>query len=388
MSAPDVVVVGGGVVGASVAFHLAERGWRVRVLERAAVPGEGSTGRATGGFRAQFATEVNVRLSLLARETLRTFRERTGVDPGYEPVGYLWLARSAAVLEALRAARRVQQAAGLAEAVELDREGIRAVNPGVATDDVLAAAWCPTDGYVRPLEVLRGFTEAARRQGAVFTHGAEVVAVERSGERVTALRTRDGETVACGAVVNAAGAWAAGLGALLGCPVPVVPLRRQVAMTVPTDALPPDVPMTIVADDGFHLRAREGRALYAWPTPGDPADPWSCAVEPAWVAEAARKAAERMPALAGVPVDPTRCWAGLYELSPDKLSILGRAPGLENVWLANGSSGHGVMHSPALGRLLAEMMTDGRATSVDPALLRALRPERFDEEPVEVREIL
>ena len=388
MSAPDVVVVGGGVVGASVACHQAERGWRVRVLERAALPGEGSTGRATGGFRAQFATEVNVRLSLLARDTLRAFRERTGVDPGYEPVGYLWLARSAATLETLRAARRVQQAAGLAEATELDREGIRAVNPGVVTDDVLAAAWCPTDGYIRPLEILRGFTEAARRHGAVFTYGAEVVALERAGDHVTALHTRAGETVACGAVVNAAGAWAAGVGALAGARVPVVPLRRQVAMTVLTEALPPDVPMTIFADDGFHLRAREGRALYAWPTEGDPADPWSTAVEPAWVAEAARKAAERVPALAGVPVDPARCWAGLYEVSPDKLAILGRAAGLTNLWLANGSSGHGVMHSPALGRLLAEMMTDGRAASVDPALLRALRPERFDEEPVEVRELL
>lgn len=146
--------------------------------------------------------------------------------------------------------------------------------------------------------------------------------------------------------------------------------------------------MTIVADDGFHLRAREGRALYAWPTAGDPADPWSTAVEPAWVAEAARKAAERVPALAGVPVDPARCWAGLYELSPDKLAILGRAPGLANLWLANGSSGHGVMHSPALGQLLAEMMTEGRAASVDPAVLRALRPERFDEGPAEVRELL
>jgi glycine/D-amino acid oxidase-like deaminating enzyme len=101
---------------------------------------------------------------------------------------------------------------------------------------------------------------------------------------------------------------------------------------VPTDALPPDVPMTIVADDGFHLRAREGRALYAWPTAGDPADPWSTAVEPAWVSEAARKAAERVPALAGVPVGPARCWAGLYERSPDKLAILGRAPGLSNLF--------------------------------------------------------
>jgi len=386
MRAPDVVVVGGGVVGASAAFHLARRGWRVRVLERAGTPGEGSTGRATGGFRAQFATEVNVRLSLLARAQLRAFRDVTGVDPGYAPVGYLWLARTPEVLAQLRAARAVQHAAGLAEAAELDRDAIRAVNPAVRTDDVLAAAWCPTDGYVRPLDLLRGFTDAARRLGAAFSYGTEAVAVERAGEggSVSAVVTSRGR-LACGAVVNAAGAWAGPVGALAGVRVPVTPLRRQVAMTVPTDALPPDAPMTIVADDGFHLRPREGRVLYAWPTPGDPADPWSTAVEPAWVAEAARRAAARVPVLRDVPVDPARCWAGLYEASPDKLAILGAAPGCPGLWLVNGSSGHGVMHSPALGLLLAELMTDGRAGSAD---VSALRPERFDEGPVEVREIL
>jgi sarcosine oxidase subunit beta len=386
MRAIDAVVVARGVVGASLAYHLARRGWPVRVLERAGTPGEGSTGRATGGFRAQFATAVNVRLSLLAREQLLAFRDVTGVDPGYARVGYLWLARTPEVLAQLRAARAVQHAAGLGEAEELDRDGIRAVNPAVVTDDVLAAAWCPTDGYIRPLDVLRGFTEAARRLGAEFSYGAEVVAMECDGDggRVSAVVTPRGR-IACGAVVNAAGAWAAPVGALAGVRVPVTPLRRQVAMTVPTDALPPHAPMTIVADDGFHLRPREGRVLYAWPTPGDPADPWSAAVEPAWVAEAALRAAARVPVLRDVPVDPARCWAGLYEASPDKLAILGPAPGRPGLWLANGSSGHGVMHSPALGLLLAELMTDGRARSAD---VSALDPGRFEEGPVEVREIL
>ena len=234
------------------------------------------------------------------------------------------------------------------------------MNPGVVTDDVLAAAWCPTDGYIRPLEILRGFTEAARRQGAVFTYGAEVVAGRaRPATASRRWHLRTGESVACGAVVNAAGAWAAGVGALAGgrrCPWRRS--RRQVAMTVPTDALPPDGP-----DDDRRrerlppARARGPRALRLahrgrWQQ--IPVEHRRRA-RPGWPRRRG-KAGERVPALAGVPVDPARCWAGLYELSPDKLAILGAADECPNLFLINGSSGHGVMHAPALGQLLAEII--------------------------------
>jgi sarcosine oxidase subunit beta len=372
----EVVIVGGGVVGASVAWHLAARGCRdVVVLERGAAPGQGSTGRATGGFRAQFGSEVNVRLSLLSREKLLRFPDELGVDPGYRPCGYLFLAEEERTLEVLRAARAVQHAAGLPEARPVTREEAREINPWVRMDGVAGGAFCPSDGFLRPLEILRGYTEGARRLGVRFAYGTPVLGLPTEGARITAVRTPEGE-IATERVVNAAGAWAAEVGRLAGVELPVVPLKRQAAATPPGVPLPEEMPMTIFAEDGFHLRVRDGRALLLRPAPPRAPDPFDTSVEEGWVKEITRATRARVPALAGVPVDRAHCWAGLYELSPDRYALLGRAPGVENLFLANGSSGHGVMHAPALGHLLAEILLDGGARTVD---VRALRPERFRE---------
>jgi sarcosine oxidase subunit beta len=368
---PDVVVVGAGVIGASVAWHLARQGLRALVLEREASPGQGSTGRATGGFRAQYGTAINVRLSLLAREKLRRFEAETGVDPGYAPNGYLWLARTEAQMELLRSAQEIQHAAGLHEAVMLDVARIRDVNPHVRTDGLAGAAFCPTDGFIRPLDILRGYL-----QGVQVRPNARVTGLRRQGVRIEAVQLADGSEIPAGAVVDAAGPWAGPVARLAGVDLPVAPLRRQVGSTVDTEALPPSMPMTVWVEDGLHVRARDGRVLLVWPTPGDPRDPESTALEAGWLEEVKRKAAERVPALAGVPVDPRRSWAGLYEMSPDQHAVLGRAPGCENLFLCNGNSGHGVMHAPALGQLLAEIIVHGKARSLD---VHALRPSRFAE---------
>jgi sarcosine oxidase subunit beta len=355
----DVVVVGAGVVGASVAWHLGKLGVRdVLLLEREPAPGQGSTGRATGGFRAQFSTEINVRLSLLAREKLRRFRDETGVDPGYAPCGYLWLARAAEQLASLRAAQGVQRAAGLGEARMLDASEIRAVNPAVRLEGLAGAAFCPTDGFIRPPEILRGYL-----QGARVRTGAEVLGFRRGAAgRIEKVLTAN-EEIPAGCVVNAAGPWAAEVARLAGVDLPVAPLRRHVAVTAETAALPADMPMTIWVEDGFHIRVRDGRVLLLMPGEGE-----------AWRAAVERCAAERVVGLGGVPVESA--YSGLYEMSPDGHAILGRAPGCENLFLANGSSGHGVMHAPALGQLLAEMIVHGEARSLD---ARALRPSRFAE---------
>lgn len=375
----DVVVVGGGVVGASVAWHLARSGVRdVLLLERGANPGEGSTGRATGGFRAQFGTDINVRLSLLAREKLRRFRDEPGGDAGYRPCGYLWLCRTHDELGAMRAAQQVQQAAGLGEARMVDVREIAALNPAAKLQDVAGGAFCPTDGFVRPLGILNGYLDAARRLGVRIRTATEVVGLRRgSSGSIESVQLRD-EDVPCGTVVNAAGPWAHALGALAGLDIPVKPLRRQVACTVPSAALPEDTPMTIWVTDGFHLRVRDGRVLLLHPTAEAPG--FSTRVDPAWVASVRELASRRLPALAGIDIDEARCWAGSYEMSPDGHALLGPAPGCENLFLVNGSSGHGVMHAPALGALTAEWIVHGAARSLD---VRALRASRFAEgEPV------
>ena len=377
MRTAEVVIVGAGVVGASVAHHLAARGCRdVVVLDRGAGAGEGSTGRATGGFRAQFGTEVNVRLSLLAREKLLRFADETGVDPEFRQRGYLFLAQREPVLDALLAAQSVQRACGLTEARRVAPEEVAGFNPAVEAGGLAGGVFCPTDGFIRPLEILRGYTEAAARRGVRFRHGTEVTGFRKDeGGRVVSALTTGGE-IAAAHFVNAAGAWAAEVARLAGVELPVVPLRRQVAVTQPCDLLPEEMPMTIFADDGFHLRVRDRRVLLLGPG-GPPApEPFDTSVDDGWLAGVVAQAHARVPRTRRAPIDRGACWAGLYEMTPDRHAVLGRAPGAGNFYLANGSSGHGVMHAPALGQLLSELILDGAARALD---VRALRPERFAE---------
>ncbi|MGZ6097016.1 MAG: NAD(P)/FAD-dependent oxidoreductase [Myxococcaceae bacterium] len=362
----DILVVGGGVMGWSVAHHLARAGQRrILVVDR----GGGSTERATGGFRAQFATEVNVRLSLLSRRKLETFHEETGVDPGFLPAGYLFLAGEEAQRERLATALEVQRAAGCEDARLVTPEEIGRLAPWIRAEGILAGSFSPRDGFMRPMEIRRGYLEAALRAG-VDRLEAEVLGLDQAAAGGLRVRTSAGTHVA-GVVVNAAGAWAGKVGAMAGIDVPVTPLRRQVAVTAPTDALPASMPM-LIFPDGFHLRVRDGRVLLLWPSDGAD-DAFDVSVDPDWTRAVVAAARARVPALAAVPVESTH--AGLYEMSPDEHALLGPAPGLEQLFLVNGSSGHGVMHAPALGQLAAEMLT-GRAPALD---VQALRPARFAE---------
>ncbi len=236
--------------------------------------------------------------------------------------------------------------------------------------------YCPSDGFIRPLHILDGYRRAAERLGVRFEWDANVAGFDRARDgRIAAVRTAR-DAIAVDGVVNAAGAWAAHVAALAGVDLPVTPLRSQVAVTVPTGALPATMPMTVYPGDGFHLRVRDGRVLLLMPSPAA-ADPFGDAVEPAWVDAVAGVARERVPCLESVEVERAACWAGLYEMSPDGRAILGSAPGVPNLYFANGSSGHGVMHAPALGQLLAEIILDGHATTLD---VSSLRPDRFGDD--------
>jgi sarcosine oxidase, subunit beta len=377
MTTASVAVIGGGVMGASVAYHLAARGWRdVVIVERGSGPGEGSTGRATGGFRAQYATAINVRLSLLARDKLCRFEAETGVDPGYARCGYLWIGADERELAELRDAQRVQHAEGLREAVELSPDDVLRCNSALSAEGIVGGVFCPSDGFIRPLRILEGYLDAGARLGVRVDWGTEATgfSLRRDGTISEVLTSRGPIGVA--AVVNAAGPWAAAVAAWAGVELPVTPLRRQAAATEPCDLLPEAMPMTVFAGDGFHLRVRDGRVLLLRPTPGVAGRPFDDSVDPGWVREVTATAHRRVPILRRVAIDAGACWAGLYEMSPDKHPILGPAPGCPNLYLMNGSSGHGVMHAPALGQLLAEIMSDGAASSLD---VRALRPTRFAE---------
>jgi sarcosine oxidase subunit beta len=369
-------------MGASVAHHLAARGCRnVLILERCGRPGEGSTSRATGGFRLQFGSPVHVRLSALSREKLLRFREETGVDPDYRPRGYLFMVRDEAQLRALRGVLEVQRAAGVHDAREISAGDIRGLVPWANTEGVIGGTFGPGDGFIRPLEIMRGYLESARRRGVRIEYDAGWVEclVDGTGgrRRIAGLRA-GGREIATRCVVNAAGPWAGVFAARAGVDIPVEPLKRNTGITVPFSGLSDDTPMTICHWDGVHLRVRDGRVLLLWPTdpPDPPSNPFDTTFEPRWLDELLPLVHTYFPILRDVPVDRARCWAGLYEMSPDRHALLGPAPGLEGFYLINGSSGHGVMHSPALGQLLAEIILDGRAASLD---VMPLRPSRFAE---------
>jgi sarcosine oxidase subunit beta len=367
---PSVVIIGAGVIGASIAWHLTARGVRdVVVLDRGDELGAGSTPRATGGFRAQFATPADIALSLLSREKLIRFEAEIGVDSGYRPYGYLFIARSEQAMAQLRLANELQHASGLPEARVIDADEVRRINPAVEDDAIVGGTFCPTDGFIRAMKILGGYAAAALRNGVRFDFGVAVRGMRIEGDRLVALETSRGD-IYCDVFVNAAGAWAA----TLGVDLPVAPLRRQVAATVETDVLSDTMPMTVWADDGFHFRVRDRRVLLLWPDSPPPSYDITFDADP-WLPRVLAFANERVPCLRDIPIDPAACWAGLYEMSPDHHAILGRAPALANLYLANGSSGHGVMHAPAIGHVIAELIVDGR-TSID---IDSLRPSRFAE---------
>ncbi len=370
----EVVIIGAGVIGASVAYHLRALGCRrVLVVDCAPRSGEGSTGKATGGFRCQFSTEVNVRLSLLSREKLLRFPEEIGVDSGYRPYGYLFVATSEEQLAPLREALMVQRSAGVSVVREVGVDEIRALNPALYTDDLIGGTFCEWDGFIRPLQILQGYLDASQRYGVEYRYGVEVQ-VWREGERVLGIQTPT-ERIPAGTVVNAGGAWAGAIARQAGVDLPVYPLKRQVALTHPFPQLPETMPMSVDVSDGFHLRVRDGRVLLLYPHGLQEEHTEAVRFEPHWLQLVYRRACERVPCLANATLDEQNSWAGLYEMSPDKHGIVGEAPELSGFYLVNGSSGHGVMHAPALGEIVARLIL-GLQLPFD---IHPLRPTRFAE---------
>jgi sarcosine oxidase subunit beta len=367
MRSADVVVVGAGVIGCSIAWHLASAGVRrIVVIDRGPAPGEGSTAKATGGFRCQFGSESNILLSLLSREKLLRFQSELGLDSGYDPIGYLFLAASDQQVSTLQSLVTLQQSLGVPSRMVSEEEA-EAINPAIAPGSHRGGSFCPIDGTIRPMNLLRGYYEAALRLGVEFIFDDAPVSLEVSSRGVETVRTGR-QSIACGSLVDAAGAWAADVAALAGIELPVTPLRRFVVPTMPTTVLPADMALTIFLADGFHLRVRDGRVLLLWPH--EPrSDHASTHVSSSWIETVERLAHERIPLLRDVALDRAAAWGGLYELSPDRHVILGPDSAVPNFFFANGSSGHGVMHSPAIGQLTAELIC-GVATAMDIAPLQ------------------
>lgn len=367
----SVVIVGAGIVGASIAHHLAERGLRdVLILEKADREATGSTARSVAGVRHQFATEVNVRLSLYSIERLKRFDQEIGGHAELKQVGYLLLVDDPAGWESAKQAVGLQRSLGVSTQL-LDPGKVLDLLPQTRVDDLLGATYCEDDGYCDPHGIAAGYLARARERGVRLLRSTPVVGMRSAGERVVAVETPAGP-VGCDFVVNAAGPWADRVGALAGLDIPVRPYRRCVYMTQPFAAIPDGIPLTIDVGSGFYMR-KEGRSvLFGLSNESEPSSE-NLGVDWQWLEHVLEAGVARFPVLEQAGLARQRCWAGLYEITPDHLPVLGRHPELGNYLDASGFSGHGVMHAPATGLLIAEEILDGRAHSIDIDPLRITR---------------
>lgn len=365
-STADVVIIGGGIVGASIAWHLTAAGCRdVVIFERETHQGKGATGKSMGGVRAQFGLEADVKMSLYSIPFLRDFERITGHPSGYRPQGYLFLATCEQHLETLARNRARQQAAGLAEVRFVSTPEILAMVPQLRADDVLGGSFCPSDGFVDPHSVLAGFTQAAVARGAELVREASVQRIHKDGRGLCGVETAQG-TIATRTVVNAAGAWAAAVARMADVELPVEPLRRMLVPTEPFDKVSHSAPMTVDLTTGWHFRPEGLGFLFAWSDPTETPG-FKTGVDRAFVEKILTHAAARVPAFAEAPVNPARAWAGLYAITPDHHPILGQGP-VPGLYFANGFSGHGVMHSPATGKILADLILEGSTDLIDARL--------------------
>ena len=370
-SRAEVVIIGGGIIGVSIAYYLAKKGAGKVVLLERGIMGEGSTGKCAGGIRTQFSTEINIRFSLLSLKVFQGFQAEFGVDPEFHPVGYLFLAAQERQWQVLKETAQRMQGMGL-DVKLLDPDEIQRQWPFLRVDDLLGGSYTKGDGYAGPYEVLQGFAKGARRLGALLREGTEVTRIHVKKGQVQAVEVATGERVLTPVVINAAGPYAGQVAAMVGLDLQVRPLRRQLFFTDPFDELPSRFPLVIDLEHGWYMR-REGEGLLL-AGPQDAESSFNERVDfeaQEWTAE---RSLHRVPILERARI--ARGWAGLYAISPDHHAIIGPFPEIEGFICANGFSGHGFQHSPAVGILVAELIVKGQAKTLD---IHPLRPQRFRE---------
>jgi sarcosine oxidase subunit beta len=406
METADVVIIGSGIVGSSVAYHLAQAGCtNVLVLEREAHQGKGATGKSMGGVRAQFSTPVNIQMSKYSIDFFSKFDEVVGHPADYRAHGYLFCATNDNHLAYLKANRARQSALGVTNVEWVSPEDIAKMVPQLRVEDILGGTFCATDGFVDPHSVMMGFMLNARERGVRLWLDTQVTGIHlecgdssplsrgpgagnprgvpialtsqrtpKEGRRIAGVQTSRG-FISTRVVVNAAGPWAAHIAKMASAELPVEPLRRQLVPTEPFDQLPKQFPMVVDMSTGFHFR-REGKGiLLAWNDPEETSG-FKTEFDATFVEKILTHAAARVPVLAEAEVNPRRAWAGLYEMTPDHHAIIGAAPDIEGLYYVNGFSGHGVMHSPASGRVAADLILQGHSDLIDATQLGV---ERFRE---------
>jgi sarcosine oxidase subunit beta len=358
--AAGILIIGGGVVGSSIAYHLAKRGagGDVVLLEKNRVA-SGTTAAAVGGIRSQFSTEINIQFSLESVAFWRRWDEEIGLPADYREDGYLFLAQTEGEAETFRGNIALQNRMGVPSRL-ISREEAQSLVPGMFVDDLTAIAYSDRDGRASPHEATTAYAKRAREGGVRIREGVEVTAIDTKGGRVRAVETSAGR-IETPVVVNAAGPWSGLVGGMAGVDVPVKPYRREIFVSEPFEELPRHFPNVIDLHVGWYFW-REGAGILM---AGMKDDHSSFQTHVNWdgLAHVAAFATHRHPALERAHFGK-RAYAGLYDVSPDDHAILGPTE-VEGFYVATGFSGHGFQHSPATGRLMAELLLTGRTTGID-----------------------
>jgi len=368
----DVVIIGGGIIGLSIAYYLAlKKAGRIVLLEKGQL-GEGSTSRCVGGIRTQFSTEINIRFSLESLKVFEQFKEEFEVDPEFKRIGYLFLASTPEERNIFRKNRELHKKFNIPVEV-LTPDEIRARWPYLKTNDILEGTFCSWDGYAGPNEVLTGFAIGARRAGVKIYERTEVMQILSVKGKIEGVRTKDWE-ISTSMVINAGGPYAGSIGEMVNVKIPIKPLRRQIFITAPFHLIDSPTPLTIDFHRGWYFRQEGEGLLLSGRLDLEPS--FNLGVDYDAMTDASEKAMYRVPVLEAARI--ARGWAGLYEMTPDHHAILGKVPEVEGFILANGFSGHGFQHSPSVGKVIAELIVDGGTTTADISSLSIERFERGD----------
>jgi len=366
----DIVIIGGGVMGASAAYHLAKRGIKnVVLLEKEELFGTGATGRCAGGVRYQFSTEINVKLSLESLPMIERFKEETGQDVDYRQCGYLLVATNEKDAQVFQHNVEIQNGLGVQTQL-LSGDEVRERLPLMKFEDAIAGTFIPKDGLVDPNGVVAGYVSAAQKLGGKALTRAEATRICVSGDQVEGVETTQGE-IQTRTVLNTAGPWAGLVGQMAGVQIPIVPIRRQMFTTNALKEIPADFPFVIDFAQSLYFH-REGEGLLIGMSNQREKPGFDQSIDEEFEMENFEAALERMPLLERA--SRASHWAGLYEVTPDAHPIFGGSP-VRGFTICAGFSGHGFMHGPVAGKLMTEYILDGKFSTVDVSMLDLARFE-------------
>jgi sarcosine oxidase subunit beta len=356
-SKAEIIIIGGGILGTSIAYHLSKRGQKGIILLEKEYLCEGSTGLSVGGFRQQFSTPANILLSKETLQQFKNFQEQFGVDIDLHQVGYLFLSIRQESWQELKKGVKIQHEYSVPVEI-LSPEEILHRWPYLKTDDLIGGTFCAEDGYADPYMVTMAFARAARKNGVLIQEKTRVLGIQIENSQVQGVVTSRGK-VSTACVVNVAGPWGAEVSRLAGIELPVKPFRRQVFAIFCPDEVPVPVPMIINADKRHYFRG-ESKGILSGMSDLNELSSFNLQTDMEFMERVTEQLIYRAPVMSGSKM--IRGWAGLYAITPDENPIIGKIDRFDGFYCAVGFSGHGFQHGPSVGRILSDLILDGNVS--------------------------